>query len=270
MPGPHPHRDRALADLQNGDSVRTVADRYGLSTATLRSWKKRYLSEGATLPQPVAQPVAPSVAQPVAPEPPASSNVLPLNRSGPAPSSDRSGPPRFKRRKRGGKTTDPKERQKKLEHYHQQQYRARLDRRARALGPVDRESLKRIVRRLVAMQEEGLWCPACAADTVNRVDDRGEDQPNTLTPGELLKTTRALHLNLDKLGPLLEVEDRLSDNQPSQTAGMAHYRTPEGMAQLANSLCEIGPRLLASVLSAHSPAMDVLETALIHAKRQTG
>lgn len=253
MPKAHPHKADALKDLQNGDSINAVSERYDIRKGTLKVWCTRWRKRGDLPPlQPAVTPSTKGVTPPPAPD-----NVLPLP------------PPQPVKRRPGGRSTDPEERAKKLAAYHEAHQQQRQRDRVRAISPVDRESVRRIIRRLVGVQETGLWCPSCPPQTINRKNDKGEEVFNQLTPRELLSTTRALHLNLEKLGPLLEVEDRLKE-EATEERTVEHYTSPEGRAELAQSIVSIGPRILGGMLADHPEALRVVQAALQLAQRKTG
>jgi len=241
MANTHPHKAAALADLQNGATPEDVAERYSVKLSTVRVWCTRWRKSGDLS---SLGPVAPSITP---------SNVLPL--------------PQNDARSRG-KTRDPDVRAEKLRQYREEHARAKVQARIAALGPVDRASVRRIIRRLVSIQESGLWCPTCEPQAVlNRDEDGGPPQFNRLEPRDFLSMTRALHLNLEKLGPLLEVEGTLADDTQQEDTD---YSSPEGMAELAASIVQIGPRLLCAVLQQDNKALKVVQAAVTAAERKTG
>lgn len=229
---PHPSRAPALADLRNGDSVAVVAERYGVKEGTVRSWKR-------TLPEAPARPAG---------------KVIPL--------------PGTERIAKGGRTGDPRVKAEKLKAYHEATSRARKASRAAALSPIDRATVRHIIRRLVNTQASGLWCSTCPPDALSRI---GKDGPeaNQLSPKDLLDMTRILHMNLDKLGPLLEVEGRLDETE-TEERGADYYETEEGRAQLAQELTALGPRLLSKVLASSPRLVEVFQAAIDHSQRITG
>jgi len=234
---PHPAKAQALLDLNSGDTIAAVSARYGVKAGTVRSWK-RALDKGTVTPP---------------------ANVVALPTRKPAD-----------RVKKGGKTKDEARKARKLAEYRANIARAKAETRVAALGPVDRSSVRKVIRRLVRVQETGLWCPNCEPGMVLNLDKDGQPpQFNRLEPKDFLSMTRALHLNLEKLGPLLEAEGRLEE--PESTERDAdYYEGAEGRAELATDLVRIGPRLLAMVLAENPQTRAIVQAALDHSHRSTG
>ena len=213
-----------------------MSERYGVKPGTVRNWRR---SMGDI------------------PAPPA--NVLSL----PAPKTVR------KPKGKPGES-DEERKARKLSEYRAHHSRVRAEARVAALGPVDRVSVRRIIRRLVKVQETGLWCPSCGPGVVLNPDSEDKaPQLNRLEPKDFLSMTRALHLNLEKLGPLLEVEGRLEE-QESTERDADYYEGEQGREELAADLSKLGPRVLSMVLAENPEARAVVQAALEHSQRSTG
>ena len=209
MANRHPDKPACLEAVQNGESPRSVADRYHIEWTTFRQWMSRWRKRGQLPVTPGCDTRRACDTPPVTPP----DNVVQMK---PAASE--------KPRTKGGKTTDPEVRRQKLEAYHAEQARVRKGRREKALKVVDRATLTKIIRRLVLTQETGLWCPHCDANEITRADKKGLPLFNQLTPNEFFLMTKSLHMNLDKLGELIEFEEKMAETGSKGNGRQARLR----------------------------------------------
>ena len=157
-------------------------------------------------------------------------------------------------RRPGGRTHDTEEKRRNREAHRVEQEETRNERRARAIGPVDRPALRRITRRIVAILDTGLQCPICEPENAE-----------PLTASQFGTYTKAYTQHLDTIGKSLELEDRLSD---AEGTAEIDYTSPEGRSAIAQAITELGPRLLSEALQTNAQALRVAEAAVNDAVRK--
>ena len=211
-------KEKALRDLQQGEALKTVRERYGIKRNTLNAWVSRWRKAG-TLPAIGGQILAPHVTD----------NVVTLPR----------------------KPRKPEKAAERIDGWKDK----RTAKRSRAIPPVDRSTLRRIARRLIAKLDTGLMCPTCDGESA---------QP--LSAQDFSLYTRAYVQQLDALARSLEVEGTLSDADTGDDA--LDLDSPETIAALGRSLIQLGPRRLAAVLEADGKAARIVRAALAEMDRQ--
>ncbi|MEL6341539.1 MAG: hypothetical protein AAFV53_00295 [Myxococcota bacterium] len=113
---------------------------------------------------------------------------------------------------------------------------------AKHLDEVTRLRIQRTIRRLVRIQEQGCLCPTC------------EEGSQRIAARDYLAYTKALHMNLDKLGVLMEVEDVMAEPEPEQRldltteAGIEHFVETELTRLPIHILARLHPKRLEQAL----------------------
>ena len=227
----NPHKAAALQAIQQGEKPSDVAKRHGIARGTMRVWVNRWRKSGALPPLTPAGVTAGVTGRPVTPRVTAKSNVLTLPK------------------KKGTK-------QQRADAHAERWEKTKANRRARAIPPVDRVTLRRIARQLIRKLDTGLMCARC---------EPSEAQP--LTPGEFLMYTKSYTQHLDALSRSLSVEEQLAE---AADADALDYDSPEGLTALGRSLVQLGPRRLCEVLRTDAEALRIVQAALEAATRRTG